>query len=75
MVIAACKILQTRLGRWHDAVVQLQMIREQGPGDEDKAAAVISSLANALEQKKHLLLSEIQETLAEQTLFATEGIA
>ena len=69
-VIAACKILQTRLGKWHDTVVQLQMIREQGPDDEDKAAAAKSRFANALEQKKHLLLSEIQETLAEQALFA-----
>ncbi len=73
-VIAACKILQTRLGKWHDTVVQLQMIREQGPGDEDKAAAAQSRLANALEQKKHLLLAEIKETLAEQTLFAPLGV-
>ena len=69
-VITACKILQTRLGRWHDTVVQLQMIGEQGAGDEDRAAATKSRLANALEQKKHLLLSEIQETLTEQALFA-----
>jgi len=74
-VIAACKILQTRLGKWHDTVVQLQMIREQGPGDEEKASTAISSLANALEQKKHLLLSEIKETLAEQELFAPQGVS
>jgi len=67
-VIAACKILQTRLGKWHDTVVQLQLIREQGFGDEDKAAAK-SRLTNALEQKKQLLLSEIHETLAQQMLF------
>ncbi len=73
-VITSCKILQTRLGKWHDTVVQLQMIREQWPGDEDKAAAARSRFANALEQKKHLLLSEIQETLAEQVLFAPQDV-
>jgi hypothetical protein len=51
------------------------MIGEQGPGDEDRAVVANSRLANALEQKKHLLLSEIQETLAEQALFAPRGVA
>ena len=73
-VIAACKILQTRLGRWHDTVVQLQMIREQGPGIEEMAAGAQARLANALEQKRHLLLSEIQETLAEHALFAPQDL-
>jgi len=73
-VIAACKILQTRLGKWHDTVVQLQMIGEQWLDDEGKAAAVKSGLSNSLEQKKHLLLAEIKETLAEQTLFAPLGV-
>ena len=72
-MIAACKILQTRLGRWHDTVVQLQMIREQVPGDEDEAAAAKSRLAKILEQKKHLLLSEIHDTLAERALFTLQG--
>ena len=74
-VITACKILQTRLGRWHDTVVQLQMIGEQGAGDDDRTADTKSRLANALEQKKHLLLSEIQETLAEQALFAPQELS
>jgi CHAD domain-containing protein len=74
-VIAACKILQTRLGKWHDTVMQLQMIGEQEAGDEDRAAVASSRLTNALEQKKHLLLSEIQQTLAEQALFAPQGVA
>jgi len=73
-VIAACKILQTRLGKWHDTVVQLQMIREQRPFDEENAAAMKGKLTNALEQKRHLLLSEIQKTLAEQTLFAPQDL-
>jgi len=45
------------------------------PGGEEKASAAKSSLANALEQKKHLLLSEIKETLAEQELFAPQGVS
>jgi len=73
-VIAACKILQTRLGKWHDTVVQLQMIREQDLGDDGKATTAKTRLANALEQKKHLLLSEIQEILAKQTLFAPQDV-
>jgi CHAD domain-containing protein len=73
-VIAACKILQTRLGRWHDTVVQLQMIREQVPDDEEQATAMKCRLADALEQKKHLLLSDIQGALAEQTLFAPPDV-
>ena len=56
-VIAACKILQTRLGKWHDTVVQLQIISELGLNDEGKAAAAKSTLTRALEQKQHLLLS------------------
>jgi len=67
-VIATCKILQTRLGKWHDTVVQLQMIREQMPDGDEKAAAIKCSLANALDKKNHLLLSKIQESLANQTL-------
>ena len=68
-IIKTCKILQIRLGKWHDAVVQLQMIREQESAVEMKAIAMKSALAEALEQKKHLLLSRIRETLEEQTLF------
>ncbi len=73
-VIAGCKILQTRLGKWHDTVVQLQMIKEQGPGDDDKTATAKARLTNALEQKKHLLLSEIQEILAKQALFTPQDV-
>ena len=71
-IIKTCKNLQTRLGKWHDAVVQLQMIREQGFAVEKKAIPMKSMLAEALEQKKHLLLSQIRETLAEQTLFGPQ---
>lgn len=73
-VIAACKILQTRLGKWHDTVVQLQMIREQGLVDDLKTATAKARLANVLEQKKHLLLSEIQEILAKQALFTPQDV-
>ena len=68
-IIKTCKILQTHLGKWHDAVVQLQMIREQGPAFDKKAIAMKSALTEALEQKKHLLLSQIRVILSEQTLF------
>ena len=71
-IIKTCKILQTRLGKWHDAVVQLQMIREQPPGIERKAIVMQSTIAETLEQKKHLLLSQIRETLAEHTLFGPQ---
>jgi len=68
-IIKTCKILQTRLGKWHDAVVQLQMIREPGFAVEERAIVMMSRLAEALEQKKHQLLSQLREALAEQTLF------
>jgi len=72
-VIKTCKKLQTRLGKWHDAVVQLQMIREQEAAVENKAIVMMSALAETLEQKKHLLLSQLREKLAEQTLFEPEN--
>ena len=71
-IIKTCKILQTRLGKWHDTVVQLQMIREQGPSIERKAIAISFTLVEALEKKKHLLLSQIKASLAEQTIFGPQ---
>ena len=68
-IIKTCKILQTRLGKWHDTVVQLQMIREQEHSIERIAIAISITLVEVLEKKKHLLLSQIKASLAEQTIF------
>jgi CHAD domain-containing protein len=70
-VIAACKKLQTRLGKWHDAVVQLHMVRDQLVADEQSAVAMKSELTGALQQLKVRHLSKVRATLAEQTLFST----
>jgi CHAD domain-containing protein len=71
-VIAACKKMQTSLGKWHDAVVQLQMVREQLAGDEVGVVAMKSELTDALQQLKVRHLSRVRTLLAEQTLFSDQ---
>lgn len=68
-VIAACKSLQSRLGRWHDSVVQLQMLSEYLPDDADRAVAWKSGFADELEKKRQVLIAEIREALAKENLF------
>jgi len=72
-VIESCKVLQAHLGVWHDTVVQLELLAEdQSFTDIDPASdqwAIQASLVEQLERKKHQLLDQVREALAEQDLF------
>lgn len=54
-LVEHCKPLQTALGGWHDAVIQLQLL------DELPAAAVNSELREALSERRHARLAEVRE--------------
>jgi CHAD domain-containing protein len=62
-----CKLLQSLLGRWHDCVVQLQML------DEFEAAPEHAALHSATEQRRIERLAAIEETVAGHPLFEAAG--
>ena len=58
-----CKHLQSLLGRWHDCVVQLQMI------DEFEEAPEHTALKSAIEQRRIERLADVEATVANHPLF------
>jgi len=66
-LIEHCKHLQSLLGRWHDCVVQLQMLDEMEPAPEHRA------LQTATDAKRVECLSEIRQVLIGHPLFELSG--
>jgi len=66
-LIEHCKHLQSLLGRWHDCVVQLQMLREMEPTPEQDA------LQTATDAKRIECLKEIRQALVDHPLFEPAG--
>lgn len=62
-----CKLLQSLLGRWHDCVVQLQML------DEFEVAPEHGALKSAIEQLRIERLAAIEGTVAGHPLFEVTG--
>lgn len=66
-LVDLCKPLQSLLGGWHDSVVQLQLIEEEGPMPGQEA------LRDAIERRRAEGLAEIQRTVADHPLFVPSG--
>lgn len=62
--IETSKELQTRLGEWHDSVVQLNLL------DELPATPVHAELVVLLQSRKTQFLSQIRDLLAQNLLFS-----
>jgi CHAD domain-containing protein len=62
-----CKNLQSLLGRWHDCVVQLQMLEEMEPAPEQDA------LRTATDARRVECLAEIRQALIDHPLFEPSG--
>jgi len=62
-----CKQLQSLLGRWHDCVVQLQML------DEFEEAPEHAALKAAIRQRRKEQLADIEVTVADHPLFEIGG--
>jgi len=62
-----CKVLQSLLGRWHDCVVQLQMLEEFEPAPEHTALQAV------VEERRAQRLAEIGRTVADHPLFEASG--
>jgi len=62
-----CKLLQSLLGRWHDCIVQLQML------DEFEEAPEHTTLKSAIEQRRIERLAGIEENVADHPLFESDG--
>jgi len=62
-LIEHCKPLQSVLGRWHDCVVQLQMLDELDP------APAHGILQDVIEQRRVQGLAEIHQTVVDHPLF------
>jgi len=66
-LLEQCKQLQSLLGRWHDCVVQLQML------DEFEEAPEHTALRSAIEQRRIERLADIEATVADHPLFESDG--
>jgi CHAD domain-containing protein len=66
-LIEHCKQLQSLLGRWHDCVVQLQMLGEMESTPEQDA------LQRAIDTGRLESLAEIRQALADHPLFEYSG--
>lgn len=62
--ITTCKKLQTRLGDWHDTVVQLNLL------DELQTAPVHEELTESIQSRKRQFLAQINAMLAQTPLFS-----
>ncbi|MEE4216353.1 MAG: CHAD domain-containing protein [Xanthomonadales bacterium] len=62
--IKTCKKLQTRLGDWHDTVVQLNLL------DELQTAPVHEELTALIQARNKQFLSQIRDQLARDSLFS-----
>jgi len=73
-VIETCKVLQAHLGVWHDTVVQLELLAEDesfaGTDPASELGSIQSNLVEQLAARKHQLLDQVREALAEQDLFS-----
>ncbi len=72
-MIAACKILQTHLGDWHDTVVQLQLICDPeyfaAQDTTPELSEIKATLVDQLHERKRQLLGQVRETLAQRKVF------
>lgn len=62
-----CTLLQSLLGRWHDCIVQLQMLEEFEQAPEHAA------LKSSIEQLRVKRLADVEGTVAGHPLFETTG--
>ena len=63
-IAAACSVVQTLLGNWHDTVVQLDLL------DELSASPVHDRLAAVIRDRKAALLAEMHRELDDHPLFS-----
>ena len=66
-LLEQCKLLQSLLGRWHDCIVQLQML------EEFEEAAEHAALKSSIEQRRVERLAGIEETVVDHPLFEAAG--
>jgi CHAD domain-containing protein len=66
-LLEQCQLLQSLLGRWHDCIVQLQML------EEFEEAAEHAALKSSIEQRRVERLAGIEETVVGHPLFEAAG--
>jgi len=66
-LLEQCQLLQSLLGRWHDCIVQLQML------EEFEEAAEHAALKSSIEQRRVERLAGIETTVVGHPLFEAAG--